>query len=242
MKKGEILNTKVIRLSASPPGFGDTPDELESEMFVSAVPVQHSHSDYENDDIGLYVGLWDTTSMTEVAGPYACDEFMWLLEGEVEIRNNATGSIDKVCAGEAFVIPQGYDCQWLQTGYLRKYYVIFEPPELAVPLAPAVNGIVKPKLIERRNRSVEQTDTVAYEDSEGLFCAGSWQSGPFRCGLCDKPYHQFVFVAEGSLHTVDAGGEEQAFEKGEALFIPKGTWCSWRAEGDLGIHYVKVHT
>jgi len=209
-------------------------------MFESAVPIQHSHSDYENDDIGLYVGLWDTTSMTEVAGPYACDEFMWLLEGEVEIRNNTTGSIDKVCAGEAFVIPRGYDCQWLQTGYLRKFYVIFEPPELAVPSSPSVSRIVLPKLIERRDGSFEQTNTVAYENEEGLFCSGSWQSGAFESGLRDKPYHQFVFVARGRLYTVDASAEEQIFNEGEALFIPKGTFSSWRAEGDLGIHYVKV--
>ena len=81
----------IIRLNPDPEGFGETPDKLEAEDFSSEVPVQHTHSNYEDDEIGLYVGLWDTETMVEAGGPYACDEFMWLLEGECQIKNNRTG-------------------------------------------------------------------------------------------------------------------------------------------------------
>ena len=45
---------KIISLSASPEGFGQTPDTLESEMFVSALPIQHTDTYYENEELGLY--------------------------------------------------------------------------------------------------------------------------------------------------------------------------------------------
>jgi hypothetical protein len=65
----------IIRLSRDPEGFGASPDALEAEDFSSNVPVQHTHSNFEDDDIGLYVGLWDTESMVETGGPYAsCGE------------------------------------------------------------------------------------------------------------------------------------------------------------------------
>ncbi len=68
-----------------------------------------------------------------------------LSKGECQIRNNGTGEIEPVKAGTPFVIPKGYDCQWQQSGYLRKYYVISEHPEEEIPAAPAHEGIVIPK-------------------------------------------------------------------------------------------------
>ena len=73
----KMMTRSMIRLSPDPEGFGETPDKLEAGDFHSDVPVPHTHSDYEDDEIGLYVGLWDTEAMVEAGGPYACDEFMW---------------------------------------------------------------------------------------------------------------------------------------------------------------------
>ncbi len=213
-------------------------DELEDEMFESALPVQHSHAAYENDDIGLYVGLWDTTSMTEVAAPYTCDEFMWLLEGEVDIRNNQTGALETVRAGEAFVIPRGYDCQWQQNGYLRKFYVIYEPPENGIPREPAMQGIVKLCL----NGGADATSgLVSYRGSDGKFQAGSWRSDAFKSELCSKPYHQFVFIAVGDLCVTDESGKEHSFHAGEALFLPQGTASGWCSRSSVGLLLVKVY-
>ena len=100
----------IIRLSPDPKGFGDIPDKLDAADFTSDVPVQHSHSVYKNDEIGLSVGLWDTEAMAEAGRPYACDEFMWLIEGDCQIRNNRTGEIEPVKTGtpahEGIVIPR----------------------------------------------------------------------------------------------------------------------------------------
>ncbi len=99
----------IIHLSLDPEGFGETPDKLEAEDFSSDVPLQHTHLDFEDDEIGLYVGLWDTDTMVEAGGPYACDEFMWLIEGECLIRNNRTGKFDIGKGGTPCVRPRGDD-------------------------------------------------------------------------------------------------------------------------------------
>lgn len=229
-----MLGKKIISLSANPAGFGQEPDPLEPQMFASDLPVQHTHSYYENDALGLYVGVWDTTGMMETPGPYACDEFMWLLEGEVAIKNSKNGTLEKVQAGEAFVIPRGYDCQWQQPGYLRKFFVISEHPEESVPITPVVDGIVK--LAD----SPGQEKTVCYEDSRGRFTVGYWQKNACESGATDMLYNHFVYIREGSLSLEDEDGGLHNFDTDDAFFVPEGVFCKWQCTKDLHAFYVTV--
>ncbi len=221
-------DTSIIRLAANPEGFGDKPDKLDAEMFVSELPTQHSHSYYEDDDIGLYVGVWDTDDMVEAGGPYSCDEFMVLLEGEVSIRNNESGQFAKVKAGEAFVIPKGYDCQWQQKGYLRKYYFISEHPEEPMPEVPAYPGIVVLPGHEAglTTAASQPQNHVAYVDITKRFSAGTWTSGVLRTEATAHPYHQLGYVQKGSIKLSECtaqGESEHLFVNGEAFFVPAGT-------------------
>ena len=211
-------NKSIIRLNPEPEGFGATPDELDAAEFVSDVPLQHSHSDYEDDEIGLYVGVWDTESMIEAGGPYACDEFMWLIEGECQIKNNKTGEIEVVTAGTAFVIPKGYDCQWQQVGYLRKFYVISEHPGEAVPAAPAHEGVVI--------LNADPQQKVSYTDATGRFFSGTWTSEAFESGQRAHPYNEFAYVQDGSIAITDVEGVVEVFNAGDAVFLPEGLVCS----------------
>lgn len=232
-----IVNNKVIiRLSPDAEGFGQTPDELEAEDFSSGVPVQHSHSYCDDDEIGLYVGLWDTGPMIEAGGPYACDEFMWLIEGECQIRSNRTGKIDTVKAGTPFVIPRGYDCQWHQPGYLRKFYVISEHPGEEMPAAPAHEGIVIPQadavLTDVTDdfpfaitSGARPQQNICYEDTVGRFFSGTWASDDFDSEQRAFPYNEFAYVQDGSITLTDAEGAAQVFNAGDAFFIPQGAEC-----------------
>jgi uncharacterized cupin superfamily protein len=207
----------IIRLSAHPEGFGETPDKLDANEFLSDVPVQHSHSVYEDDEIGLYVGVWDTEAMTEAGGPYACDEFMWVIEGECQIRNNRTGEIEPVKSGTPFVIPKGYDCQWQQSGYLRKYYVISEHPEEDIPAVPAHEGIVILKADQQN---------IGYEDTAGRFSSSIWTSEAYESGQHPFPHNEFAYVQDGSITFTDAEGVAHVFNAGDAFFVPEGVVCS----------------
>ena len=225
---------KIIRLSASPVGFGQQQDPLEPHMFASELPVQHTHMYYEDDDHGLYIGVWDTTDMVENSGPYACDEFMWVLEGEVEIKNSKTGTMELVRAGEAFVIPRGYDCQWHQKGYLRKFFVILEHPDEPMPPTPTVEGIVK------LPGSGAQQSSVCYENSTGKFTAGVWQGDTFESEMTGMAYNQFVYLHEGTLGITEKGGEKHTFKAGEAFFVPQGAVCRWYSTDSVYAFYATV--
>ena len=246
-----IDSHSIIRLSANPEGFGNSPDELEAEEFCSAIPVQHSHSDFEDDDIGLYVGLWDTETMVEAGGPYACDEFMWLLEGECQIRNNRTGEIETVRAGMPFVIPKGYDCQWQQQGYLRKFYVISEHPEEAIPAAPSYEGIVIPSADTVLTEETEDAafaissgarpqQNICYQDTTGRFFASTWAADAFESEQRPFPYHQFAYVHDGTITLIDAEGVDHVFNTGDAFFIPKDVTCKATVANNVGLYVAVV--
>ncbi|MGI9200315.1 MAG: cupin domain-containing protein [Woeseiaceae bacterium] len=222
------MSKLIIRLNPDPDGFGNTPDELEAADFSSDVPLQHSHSVYENDDIGLYVGVWDTDAMLEVGGPYACDEFMWLLEGECHIKNNATGEVEVVNAGTPFVIPKGYDCQWQQPGYLRKYYVISEHPSEEIPAAPAHEGIVVPQ------------ENISYQDVTGRFYSGMRTLDANVSERQAYPHNEFACIKDGSITLTDEHGASQEFVAGDAYFIPQGVVCSVAVEKSVSMYIAVI--
>ena len=227
------MKKEILRLSAAPEGFGCTPDTLDAELFASELPVQHTHLYYEDEEHGLYVGVWDTTSMIEAAGPYGCEEFMWLLEGEVEIKNSQTGAMEAVKAGEAFVIPRGYDCQWHQSGYLRKFFVISERPDKRAPTTGSA-GIIK------LNKESGEGNSVFYENNEGDFVTGCWQGDPVDAKTFDVDGNHFIYVLAGSFSLTDEDNKPHTFVSGEAFFVPGGTVCGWSVSADAQAFYATV--
>jgi hypothetical protein len=161
---------------------------------------------------------------------------MWLIEGECQIKNNKTGEIASVKAGTPFVIPKGYDCQWQQPGYLRKFYVISEHPEEEIPAAPAHEGIV---ILEADAVLTELSETepfviksgakprqnICYKDTMGRFFSGTWASEAFESEKRPFPYNEFAYVQDGSITLTDADGIARIFNTGDAFFIPEGVEC-----------------
>lgn len=232
---------QIIKLIQNPVGFGDIPDELEQCMFESRLPKQHSHSYYEDEELGLYIGVWDTTDMIEAAAPYPCDEFMSVIEGAVELKNNKTKKVETVMAGESFVIPQGYDCQWHQNGYLRKFYVIYEPQESAKnPITENVIYFKEQCDVPWQNTSDGHKKKVLYQNHNQTFTTGIWQSSGFNTPAITFPYNEFITLKQGSLICTDDNGIEHKVSAGEALFVPQGACCSWRSQGKITLHFAQI--
>jgi uncharacterized cupin superfamily protein len=250
-----MSGNKVIKLNPCPTDFGKTSDELEASMFDSLIPVQSTHMFYENDDLGLYIGLWDTMDMIEKSGPYACDEFMWLLEGQCEIKDSSNSKNDSVKKGESFVIPKGYDCQWIQKGYLKKYFVISEKPDEIIPASPTYKGIIKPgSLTNNKFKDIkvdqfiaittgqsEQQSVVCYSNIHETFKVINWQSTAFKSTLSTLTSNLFIYVCEGSLEVIDDDGHKQLFTVNDALFIAEGTNCSWSSDETVKVIITSVN-
>lgn len=222
------MKNSIIRLAASPEGFDDNVDHLTADMFASKIPVQHSHDYYCDEELGLYVGVWDTTDMQETPGAYELEEFMVVLAGQANIKNNQTGHIETVQAGESFVIPKGYDCQWQQQGYLKKFYVILDNDKLAANNQ-NVNAIA--------HFSANQNN-ASYENDQHTLKAGvSITNDNLNCS---KDY-RFVSVLQGRLTLTDSNGNNQSFGENDTIFIKKGQVVSSRISADYKQYFANVY-
>ncbi|MFK7732845.1 MAG: cupin domain-containing protein [Pseudomonadales bacterium] len=245
-----INSSSIIILDRNPAGFGDNPDELDPTIFASELPTQHSHAFFEDDTLGLYVGLWDTNDMIEAPGPYACDEFMLLIEGEVQVKDNQTGEFTKVVAGDAFVLPKGYDCQWHQQGYLRKFYVISEHPEESVPeqaaeqqtiiitRTPANNGVTDSILFPTIDAAC--TETLSYVDTLGRFSAGVWHSAAVDSQTVMLNHYALLCVRTGVIALATAGGEKHNVSAGQSCFIPSNAELELSVSKETTIQFCTV--
>ena len=248
-----MLKSKIIQLTPNPQGFGEVPDELEVNMFASKLPIQHRHDDFADEDLGLYVGVWDTTDMVEVPGPYPCHEFMTVIEGAIEIKNNVTGKLETVIAGQSFVIPKDYDCQWQQKGYLRKFYVIYEPED-EKPSAEKPSGIIiisedtlssgiENKAIAWQATSDGHRKKILFSNENATFVSGVWDTKGLETGVIEFPYNEFFTIKTGSIFCTEVVGDntiEHEFESGASVFIPKGTACSWEIPAQTTLHFVQI--
>jgi uncharacterized cupin superfamily protein len=180
---------------------------------------------------------------------------MWLLEGQCEIKDSSTSSIDIVKKGEAFVLPKGYDCQWIQKGYLRKYFVISEKPNERIPASPTYEGIIKPGTLNHDKSFIDikidefivindgqskQQSKLCYSNIHNTFNVVNWQSTAFKSTISALTMNVFVYVCEGSIDVVDNHGHKQSFTVNDAFFIPEGTICSWSSDETVKVIYTSV--
>ena len=120
---------KVIRFETHGPASTGMPDmELDQADFQGALPEQHVHEYFNDDELGLNAGVWTTTDMQEAFGPYPGDEMMWVLEGQVDMVDGH-GKATHVNEGETFCIRNGIPVSWKQLGFLRKFYITYADPK-----------------------------------------------------------------------------------------------------------------
>ena len=232
--------SRVIKLEASPAGFHDNEDELVAELFDSELPVQHTKIYFHDPDIGLSVGVWDSSDMREIAGAYDCDEFMYLLSGSAQIKNNQSGLIERIDPQEAFVIAQGYDCQWIQEGYIRKFFVISEPP-LGAPVTTDVKGVINlSHCLKSQLSNLKEAYNPLYHDPCNRFTAGILKSGQVDRQHDQQPLHQLIFLLSGELDIQPMRGEMRSFVAGECFFVAANSLCNWVSRGDILAFYVLV--
>ncbi len=238
----------IIKFSSHPIGFGEVVDDL-GDNPPSGNPIQHSHEYVSDENQGLYVGVWDTTDMMEPAEPYSMDEFMLVLEGRAIIKNNRTNESTIVNTGDVFVIPKGYDCQWIQQGYLRKFYFISDHPDETIPSKPTHEGVVLPIVSNPKQQASQvnpflQDDSLGqyvfndYQNNTGKFNVSTWQADAFNSTLGAFPYHQLFVLKEGNIKVIDENQVDHNFVAGDVFYITEGTMC--RAETSATTVFISV--
>ncbi|WP_426369937.1 cupin domain-containing protein [Pseudocolwellia sp. HL-MZ7] len=239
-------NIKIVKLSQTSTAIDDMTDELKVAKSNVSKAHKNTHCYYEDDSIGLYVGVSGANSLIECDTTHTFNEFISIIEGVAEIKNNKTGLVETVTAGESFVIPKGYDYQWHQSDNLRKFHLIYKPqnePENSNYTSLVYfneHNINENSSVPWQATSDGHNKKVLYQNPSQTFTSGIWQSKGFDTGFITFPYNEFMTIKQGNLTCTDTSGIEHKVSSGEALFIPKGTRCSWLATEDITIYFAQI--
>ena len=241
-----MSSTGILRFEPKGPAAGGLtrwPDFAASDV-ESGTPVQHGHEYLNDAKRGLTAGVWDCTAFTTPLMSYPVNEFMILLEGEVTIAEE-NGRRTTVRAGESFILPKGLRCRWQQSGYVRKYFVIFDDASGLAPKDPAALAVYRPdpkgELAPSQSPGTDvllsavprQAAHVWFEDLTGQWTVGVWSSTPYHRKAIPFPRHELMHILEGSVKLTEGSGVTHRFKAGDTFFVPMGTLCDWKSTENI---------
>jgi hypothetical protein len=233
------IEKSIIRFEPNgPAGAGLPAMELDPADFQSELPDQHLHVYFEDEEVGLSAGVWTTTDMQEVFGPYPGDEFMWVLEGRVAMLDG-NGTATHIKQGETFCLHNGVPTSWKQVGFLRKYFMTYDNPNAPTPVNDSAgSGVVVLDAValqsgmEQINKEPPlQHENIAFTNDAGNMFAGMWDSMAFEGEMKPFPWYEFAQILNGEVTITEGDGTIHQFGAGDAFFIPEGTLCSWKTHG-----------
>lgn len=244
----------VYRLEKYGPAGAAMPEmTCDPEDFASDVPTQTLHEYYNDEALGMSVGVWTTSSMQEAFGPYPGDEFVFLIEGGFTMVDENNEILDRYEEGESVYFRNAAPVSWVQDGDLRKFYITYQNPNRRVPDGVLAEGAVRAvdasiaadqmtvlddtdPFIINGDQPLQRDYVYFINDTEDMF-VGLWDSTPFESEMAPFPTHEFVQVLEGRIVITEDDGTVNSFEKGDVFFIPMGTVCSWKAPGYVKKYY-----
>jgi uncharacterized cupin superfamily protein len=205
--------------------------------------AQQTQIYYEDKTLGLAIGSYNFSGITTADLTSNCLEFITIVEGIVEIKDNKTGKTETVDTGESFIVPDGFQYQWRQNSSVRKFYISYKASVESLPIYPTCEHIIH--INEKSDIPWQETSDgfnkkLQYQSPNKKFTAGIWQGESFKTGMITFPYNEFILLTSGGLICTDSQGVEHEINAGEALFIPQTTCCSWRSQGKISIRFVQL--
>ena len=94
------------------------------ENILAGIPRARAANQYTDASGQFFCGVWHSSS-GKWRIRYTEHEFCVMLEGRVRIESNA-GERYEFRAGDAFVVPAGFEGSWEVIEACRKWYAIFE--------------------------------------------------------------------------------------------------------------------
>ena len=209
------------------------PLHLEPKAFQSALPVQHYGLIFEDEEIGLAVGIWDTTTMQEAFGPYPGDEFITVLDGAFAMVNATGGTLAAAGAGDSVTFHNGAPCSWKQDGYLRKVYLTLQNPTGLMPKIVSAKGAFR--VLDRTCLPQGDPDPdgvtreVIFRNDAGTMTVALCTFPDRRLPPAPCPVHRLIRVLSGAITLTGPATPPDRFDAASHVFLPKGTTCAWEA-------------
>lgn len=239
----------IIRFEENGPA-GLKPMDLDPADFHEMPERQNLHVYYEDPELGMSVGVWDTTPMQERFGPYPGDEFILVLEGRFDMMDTFDGSGSQVFCrkGQSVIFRNGVPVSWKQHDYLKKFYITYMDPRADTTTGLSAEGGIQaldPDLTltgadRTDNEGAVQREKVFFRNAHGNFEVGLWDTEAIDTALEPFPAHEFCQVLEGEVTVTEADGTAQTFREGDVFFVPHGTVCRWHVPQYLPKYYAAL--
>lgn len=249
MKDHATDHLRLVRLEANGPN-GLEPMDLTPYDFQTRPDAQNLYVYFEDQELGMSVGVWDTTPMQEPFGPYPGDEFICVLEGNFDMMDTVDGSGTNVpcMTGQSVIFRNGVPVSWKQHDYLKKFYITYSDPRAETPGGlSAAGGIqaLNPEFTLTDNDTLpdtagKQREKVLFQNDHGNFEVGCWDTQPFKTDVEPFSCHEFCQVLEGEVTLTDADGAKHLFHPGDCFFIPAGTQVGWDVPKYLKKYYAAL--
>ena len=115
--------SKCIRIPTSNVEGLEATDYIAPEALISGTPSEVGRSFYADQTGQLDAGYWECQPNKHVLDPSPYDEFVYLLEGHIDVIDE-DGGVETYTAGDSFVMPRGCKCTWDVKKAVRKLYVV----------------------------------------------------------------------------------------------------------------------
>lgn len=113
---------KLLRVSPDLTSVESTP--VAADRVLAGAPMQRLNNVFSNSKENFFSGVWASTSGKWNIS-YTEDEFCFLIAGKA-ILTDSEGHAEEINAGDAFVIPAGYQGSWETIGEAKKFYAMYE--------------------------------------------------------------------------------------------------------------------
>lgn len=207
------------------------PLDLDPAAFQSPLPEQNYALVFEDEDIGMAVGIWDTTTMQEAFGPYPGDEYITVLDGRFSMVDGQDAPLAVARAGDSVTFRNGVPSSWKQDGYLRKIYLTLQDPKGVTTGIASAEGafqvLDQARLPQGGPDADGVTREVIFRNDAGTMTVSL--CGFSACHLPSSPEasHRLIRVLAGSITLTAPAAAPDHFTAGSHLLLPRGTTCSW---------------
>jgi uncharacterized cupin superfamily protein len=99
------------------------PQPIDPSSIEQGCPVARCLTFAESENKDLWSGLWEC-SAGKFKWVYGGDEIVQILEGDVVVREEGTGVVHRLHAGDAAYFPKGLVAHWEVPSFVRKFFVL----------------------------------------------------------------------------------------------------------------------
>ena len=199
---------------------------------------------YADDAKGCYVGFSGPIAGECEFASFPANELAVVVTGEMKISDRH-GKVTVLHEGDAAVIPRGLDCTIDQSKLGKRVFLLFRTSNQPAPSRQA--GIIKidpqatmeqcpfslPAELLTSSGDPVSRKSVCYADEKAGFSAGLWGCTPYSRRPLTIGHHEFMQLLDGSCSLTGEDGVTASLEKGDMLFIPRGSVFDWTSLVDV---------